>query len=117
MPRVAITPETTTRDGLAPSYAAADAVNGHQFDNASQGVIVHVINAGGSPTDVTFLTPGTVDGLAVADRTVTVAAGTDLFIGPFRNSQYGAGAAKTTVEFDITIDTSVSIACIIPGVA
>lgn len=62
-------------DGLTPAYVAAE-VGGDKVV-PGEGSYVHVKNGDGTSTDVTLVTPGTVDGLAVADRTVTVAAGAE----------------------------------------
>ena len=72
----------------APTVQDGDPVNHHQVLNSGRTVVV-VQNAGVSPVDVTFETPGTVDGLAVADRVVSVAAGTTLYFGEFGPRQYG----------------------------
>ncbi|WP_101791029.1 hypothetical protein [Nonomuraea indica] len=42
---------------------------------AGDGIYLEVDNAGGSPITVTLATPGTVDGLAIADREESVPAG------------------------------------------
>ena len=63
--------------GLEATYTAVSA-----SDNfvPADGSFLHVKNGGGSDCTVTITTPGTVDGLAVGDRTVTVTAGEDRFI-------------------------------------
>jgi hypothetical protein len=68
---------------------------------------LHVVNGGGSPTNVTIVTPRTVGGLAVADRVVAVAAGAEAFIGPFPVSVY---SSSLDVSFDFI--TSVSLAAL-----
>lgn len=113
MPRVALTPETIVREGLAPTYTAADETDGHEFLNTRQNVMLHVRNEDVSPTTITIITQQTVDGLALADRAIVVAAGTDVFIGPFSNIQYGT--ADKLVEVDVSNETDVFIAALIPG--
>jgi len=73
--------------GVGPTYQAA--AGGGDKCVTGPGVYIHVKNGGGSPITVTLTTPGTVDGLAIADRAVTVAnAGeqkipiTDLYKSP-----------------------------------
>lgn len=56
--------------GVAPAYAAANA--GGDKCVAGNGVFLHVKNGGASPITVTLATPGTVQGLAIADRAVSV---------------------------------------------
>lgn len=60
-------------DGLSPQYDAA----GGSGDKALPGdsVFLHVKNGSGASINVILVTPGTVDGLAIGDRTVAVAAG------------------------------------------
>jgi len=117
MPRTAITVQTTSRDGLTASYISGDSVNGHEFANYGQDVILIINNGGGSGINATFITPNTVDGNAIADKTVAVGAGVEMFIGPFRNSVYGSAANKTTVYFDLDSATSVTVAAIALGSA
>lgn len=64
--------------GLVPSLASA----GGSGDKALPGdnVFLVVANANGSSIDVVLVTPGTVDALAVADRTIAVADGAQAFI-------------------------------------
>ena len=82
MARTVLAVQPTVREGLAASYTTAT-VDGHAFSNAGRNVFLHVKNAGGVSTTVTIVTPGTVDGLAIPDRTVSIPAGADRFIGPF----------------------------------
>lgn len=118
MPRGTLTVQETSRDGLAASYTAGDATNGHQVDNSGQKTIVHIKNGGGGAVVATFVTGLTVDGLAVADRTVTISAGTDEFIGPFASATYGNVDSGTTyVYIDLDVDTSVTLAALKVGSA
>lgn len=47
-----------------------------------------VNNGGGAPVTVTFATPGSVDGLAVADGGGTVTNGQSRLFGPFPAARY-----------------------------
>lgn len=65
--------------GTGATYHAASA--GGDKVTPTEGTFLHVVNGGASPTTVTIVTPGTVAGLAVADReTDPIAAGDDDFI-------------------------------------
>ena len=112
MVRTALTVQVISRDGLAVIYAAADATNEHEFVNTARDVFIHVKNANASAVALTFITQGTVDGQAIADRTVSVTGLTEEFIGPFNNTQYGSGTAGTTVQIDLDIDTSITLAAL-----
>ena len=91
--------QSTTRAGLVAAYldstttpalATGDfAGTGDQFLVPNDGrTFLHVKN-GATDVAVTIQTPGTVDGLAVTDRVVTVAATSEEFIGPFSRNDYG----------------------------
>lgn len=59
----------------------------HSFINDGR-TILQIRNTVGTSRVITFETPNTVDGLAVADRTVTVQAGKTAFVGPFPRGIY-----------------------------
>ncbi len=73
MARTALTEQAITSSGLEATYSAAH-VDGNKFNNTSR-TLFHVKNASGGSVTLTFQTPGTVDGLAIAERTVAVPAG------------------------------------------
>ncbi|BBA99277.1 hypothetical protein RVR_5824 [Actinacidiphila reveromycinica] len=74
------------------------------------GVVLVVKNADSASHTVTLATPGTVDGdLAVADRTVTVAAGTTELI-PVTNTYRNPATGRANLTYDGV--TSVSVAVI-----
>lgn len=108
MARAALTIQQLDRGGVTPAYAAAIA-DGHSFVNDGR-TILHVKNTGAQIT-LTIQLPGTIDGQAVADRTVTIPATTgDKMLGPFRKSQYNQ--ADGAVYVDYSSPTGVSIAAI-----
>lgn len=106
MARGTITVQTISRSGLAPTYAAADSVNGQQFYN-DESTFLHVKNGGGGSINVTLNTPGTVDGLAVGDLVVAVGAGAEKMIGPFPPGIYNNSGY---VYVDYSGATSVTVA-------
>jgi hypothetical protein len=55
--------------GTAPTYSSASTADACATGG---GVVLHVLNGGTASRTVTIVTPETVDGLAVTDRTVTV---------------------------------------------
>jgi hypothetical protein len=59
--------------GLAINFVAA--ASGGDTSLTGAGVVLLVKNGDSGAHTVTLATPGTVDGLAIADRTVSVAAG------------------------------------------
>lgn len=77
MARAAIPVEEVGHNGLAdPGYTVGDAVNEMYIDNSSGGKILVVISNqdGAAPHDTTFVTPGDVEGQAIADSVVTTPA-------------------------------------------
>ena len=85
--------------GLTPSYKSDMSATDTYFVPNDGRTVIHLKNTGGSNSVVTVVTPGTVDGSAVADKTYTVPLTTgDLFIGPFPANTYNvAGAASFTL--------------------
>lgn len=116
MARTELTVQEVDRDGLKATYVAGDATDDHSWDNRSEAIFVHILNGGASACVATFQTPKTVDGLAVAELIVSVPAGEDWFIGPFRNDLYGQEDAGNEISkavlLDIDQDSSVTLAAL-----
>lgn len=96
--------------GTTITFAAA----GASGDKAApgDGVKLLVNNGAGSPITVTMATPGLIDGdLAVADRTVTVAAGAIRGI-PLPDSLYANAADSGLAAWTYSSNTSVTVAVI-----
>lgn len=91
--------------GTQATYSAVSASDTADISNGR--TFAHVKNAGASSDTVTVVTPGTVSGLAIADLTVSVANGTEKFIGPLDPAVF-ATAGIATVTHSYT--TSVTIA-------
>jgi hypothetical protein len=97
-----------SRAGVAPTYNAASG-GGDKFGPGAN-VFVHVKNAGGASVTPTFVTPGLVAELAVADSAlVTVPATTgDRMIGPFPSELFAGSDGLVAVTWSAT--TSVTFA-------
>lgn len=107
MPRTLVTPQQVTSAGVTPTFEAANAL-GNAVAPA-YGRCIRVKNGSGSAVTVTVPTPGTIDGLAIADRTVTVPATTgDVLIALGRGDAYRQ--ADGTVWLDYSAVTSVTVA-------
>ena len=99
MARTVITVQQIARTGLASALAAADGANHNYFANDGQ-TFLYVKNASGSPITVTINTPGLVDGLAIADLTVSVPATTgERMIGPFPPGIYNQSDGSVYVDW------------------
>lgn len=98
MPRTAITVTALNRTGVAdPAEATADVTNGNSVVNDGR-TFLRIRNAHATVAQTsTFITPGTVDNLAIADRTLSVPATQTRTIGPFPVTVYGS-----TLEIDST---------------
>lgn len=96
MARTALTVQEIVRSGLTPSYSAAN-VDGHSLPNSGKEMF-HV-KSGGTGVTVTIQTPGTVDGQAVADRTVVLGTSTERMIGPFPPSIYNQSDGTVYIDF------------------
>ena len=107
MAKTALAVQTVSRAGITGSFTAANA-DGHYIANTEANFFLHVKNGGGSSITVTIETAATVDGLAVADRAVTVANGSEKMIGPFPPNIYNQDDGSVWVTFSAV--TSVTVA-------
>lgn len=78
--------QTITRVGLDPAYVAC-AVSGDEC-RPSERTFLHVKNGHTSPQGVTVVTPGTVEGQAIEDLTVSVPDAAERMIGPLSPSLF-----------------------------
>jgi hypothetical protein len=107
MARTALTVQQVTRAGLTPTYSAAN-VDGHSIPNGGKECL-H-IKTTSNACNVTFQTPGSVDGQAIADRVVALGTSTERIIGPFPPTMYNQGAEEVFVDFSAV--TGVTVAAI-----
>lgn len=113
MARTALTTIQAVDTGVVKALAAANAL-GHSIDGGGS-VLLEVANASGGSINVTVQTAATVNGLAVADQVVAVAAATTKIIGPFRPAIYDRASGDTDagkVYVDFSAVTSVTCAAI-----
>ncbi len=89
--------QTISKAGIVPSLGAA-AGGGDEFANDGE-TFLWVNNGGGGNITVTLVTQATVDGLAVADRTVTVNAGQQKFIGDLEKAIYNDTNGRVQVTY------------------
>lgn len=109
MARTELTLQRISPDGLVATYDSAIA-DGHSF-RWGQRHFIHVINGDTASKTITIQTPQTIGGLAVADKTVDVAAGAEEFIGPFLGREtYEQSDGLVYVDYSAT--TSVTIAAL-----
>lgn len=118
MPNIVLPVQSAVRAGLAPVYTASGAspllnvVDTFRFENTGREVL-HFKKTGAGDCQVTITTPGTVDGLAVADRVVAVPATVgDVIIGPFPTAHYNLPGTSTFAGFTVSEVTGLSVAVI-----
>ena len=110
MADVALAAQKIVKTGIDPVHTGSLSVaNNYQTPNNGR-LFIYVTNGGGSASVVTIATPGTVDGLAIADRTVSVTASEDRMIGPFPPHIYNNASGEIDVSFSFI--TSVTIAAL-----
>lgn len=104
MANVTLTVQDVARTGLDLRAAETTVViaNTYYFPNDGR-TKLFVRNATGSTCVVTIETPKTVDGLAVTDRTVSVATAKEFEIGPFPPDTYNNDSGQVKVTFDQTV--------------
>ena len=93
MARLAIAPSVITRTGVTQPAQTVGQVDGHKIANNGY-VVIEVNNIHATlARNVIVQTPGTVDGLAIADLTISVAALAIIMLGPFPPSYYNQVAS------------------------
>ncbi|RBY82681.1 hypothetical protein [Blastococcus sp. TF02A-26] len=107
MARTAITPQVATPAGLTPAFEPAN-VDGNSFV-LRQARALRIKNGSGVSINVTLPTPGTVDGLAIADRVVAVPAGADMLIGLSRGDAYRQTDGSVYVDYSAVASVTVAV--------
>lgn len=112
MAATTLTVQNTGRAGVEVTMSAPDVTDGVEFLNTNQKPILLVENGSGASIDVTLQITATLDGLALPDRTVAVAAGALKAIGPFPDLyEQSDGYIRAT----FSSITSVTAGVIAPG--
>lgn len=109
MPTVTLTPVAASRTTPVVITAAAGTavVSGNDYVFANDGNSRLVILNSANSTTVTIATPGTVDGLAIADRTYTVASSANVVAGPFPTAIYNNNSGQ--VSFTVNQNAEVFV--------
>lgn len=108
MAQTTLVAQPVTDAGLQATYVAADNVNGMTYRLVPHRLL-HVKNGSGSSLTVTAVTPGTVNGLAIADRTITVAAGTEQFISLGTDQPYAQADGTCSISFSSATSVTVAV--------
>lgn len=92
--------------GVAETTYSADG-DGHKFNNNGE-TWIRVYNAYTDTITATFVTPGTVDGLAVADLDVPVSAGAVRLIGNFPPGRFNQEDGTVYLNWNTAVTGSVA---------
>lgn len=105
MAEVTLTVYDSVRAGLDLTASKTTVVVANTYLMPNDGrTVLHVNNTTGSTNVTTIDTPNSVDGLAIANRTVSQATAKDYVIGPFPPAIYNNSAGKVSITFDQTVD-------------
>lgn len=109
MAREELAVQRPTSAGNIPTWSTPT-VDGYKISNDGR-TIVHVKNGNAATLTVTIQTPSTVDGLAVADRTVTIltTAEKEFVLPPAYYNQPDNSADAGKVYMDFSVQTSVLV--------
>lgn len=102
-----LTTQVVPNAGLAITTSTPTATDGDTCQTGP-GIFYYVNNGSGSSITVTLTTPGTVDGLAISDRSVTVAASATTLI-PLTNLYRDPTTGKATVTCSSTSSVKVAV--------
>lgn len=103
MATVTLAAQNVIESGLTPTRTSGLSIsNTYQVANDGR-VFLHFEKSGLGSCDVTVVTPGSVDGHAIADLVVTVPATTgDVLIGPFPPAVFNSGGMLSFTLGEIT---------------
>lgn len=107
---VSVSVQQIAKAGSTPTYTSTGLATGntYQFNNDGR-VFVHFKKTGAGDCTVTVVTQATMQGYAIGDQTVSVAATSgDVFTGPFPASLFND--ANELVSFTISDTVGLSIA-------
>lgn len=102
----ALTAQRIAQSGTAPTYSAAS--SGGDTAPVGGGLKLHVVNGSGASVTVTVVTPGTLDGLAIADAALSVPAGGSGFI-PLTNVYRDPVTGRAAISYSATATVSVAV--------
>lgn len=104
-----LTPVQGSRSGLiVNSGLTAASSGGDQFANTEREQFI-IKNGDGSDHTVTFVSQQTVDGQAVADKTVNVVAGDVMAFGPFPAGTFNDTGGNVQVTYSAVTSVTVKV--------
>lgn len=110
MANVRLTPQAISSAGIVPAYTGSLSVSDTYLVSNNGRVMLHFLKTAAVACVVTILTPDTVDGLAVADRTDTVPATTgDRMLSKFKPGVYNDANGDLSFTLDNIAGLSVAV--------
>ena len=88
--------------GITPTYAAVTAL-GDEFPNDGNTYVELKNSSGANSYTITFTTPATYQGVAVADPTVTVGTNGNKKIGPFPPQAFNNSSGRVAIGYTGTV--------------
>jgi hypothetical protein len=112
MADITIQPQTLTgKTATTPTRTGSLSTGNNYFVPNNGAMFLHFMKSGAGACTVTIEAPGTVDGNAIADPTVSVPASTgDVMVGPFHPGVYNQ--ADGTVKFNCSEITGLTVAAL-----
>lgn len=113
MARVDLSPIVLDDAGVDPGAGTAGAVDGHMVELTGR-EILEFNNSNASPQDVTLVTPQAPEGLAIADRVISVPATNgrrlvgDLNRALFGQDSMSADAGKVYINYPAGVESSIT---------
>ena len=109
MADVRLTPQDLDTAGQAVTRTALATADTYQVLMSPGGTVINFVKTGAGDATITVVTPNTVDGLAIADRTIVVAASTGDVVAEFFPDDYanGSGDLEFTTDDEAAITAAV----------
>lgn len=104
---VRLTPQVLGTAGATTTRTAITTGNVYQVLLSPGGTVLNFIKTGSNNATITIITPGTVDGLAIADRTFQVDATTGDMVARYFPEHYADSAG----DLEFTTNEGTAITC------
>ncbi len=113
MADIQIAPQTLAgKTATTPTRTGSLLTTNNYFVDNNGAMFLHFMKSGAGACTVTIDTPGTVDGNAIANPTITVPATTgDVMVGPFPPSVYNQPGTNT-ILFTLSEITGLTVAAL-----
>jgi hypothetical protein len=108
MADVRLTPQDLSTTGATTTRTAISTGNTYKIRIPPGGVVLNWRKTGAGTATITIQTPGTVDGLAIAERTVSVPATTGDVWGAYKKGQ---GYDDSSGDLNFTTDEGTGLTC------